>query len=212
VVAGVAGLGVILTSTKTIAHQVASPPPTPAVLVPSEPGPNGPQSAPLPPPGVGPLRGAAPSVGGPSPTAIREVMATLHVRSLPSSYFAPSGTAESISDAAGGVLTAAVGVRTPSSGGSDCLVFFWHNTTFVGTNSTHESAACIAAEDSPGRLFVAYFSAAIDRCRSTLGPPPGCEPPVVVIYSWKDARLTASGLPPAYGSEVVVQKSSRTQP
>jgi hypothetical protein len=210
VVASVAGLGVLLTSTTTTAHRVASPPPTIAVLVPSEPG--AATSRVPQPPAPRPTSRAAPPLGGPSSTTIRDVMATIHGRSSPSSYFAPSGTAESISDGAGGVLTAAVGVRTPSSDGSGCLVFFWHSTTFVGVNSTHESAACIAGADLPGQLVVSYFYGAIDRCRSTLGPTPGCEPPVVVVYRWNAARLTASGLPPAYGSEVVVQEPTRTQP
>lgn len=75
----------------------------------------------------------------------------------PGEYFAPVGQPVTINDGHGGTLTAAIGSRTPTADGHGMVVFFWHDATFVGWDSTTEATATDAiASAGAGQVRITY--------------------------------------------------------
>jgi hypothetical protein len=116
--------------------------------------------------------------------------------------FTPGGDPLTISDGAGGYLTAVKGMRS-TNGTADStrwLVFFWHNDTFLGWD-TAGASMLILGVSSPqvGAFTVTYANYAP-------GDPTCCAslPPVAVTYQWDGSRLVSDGTPPAVGPLVTL--------
>jgi LppP/LprE lipoprotein len=98
----------------------------------------------------------------------------------------------SSSDGAGGLLTAVTGFDN-SANHPPCLVFFWHNATFLGTDASQPHLGCQLLSAQGGQFVVAY---------DHFGPgDPLCcpsQPPVDITYTWDGQALTPNGtLPPS---------------
>jgi LppP/LprE lipoprotein len=106
---------------------------------------------------------------------------------LPGEHFYPSGQLTTTSDGSGGKLTAEVGTNLPSTDGEGQLVFFWHNSRFLGWDSNLESMTVLELEPSgPTGFRVTYSNYAPND--------PACCPsliPISVAYRWSGERLVA---------------------
>lgn len=109
----------------------------------------------------------------------------------PFEHFYPAGRPATISDGSGGDLTAEVGTVGPTTDGAGQLVFFWHNSRFVGWDSTVESMAVLQLQALRSGFQVTY---------SNYAPTdPACCPrliPLSVRYQWTGKRIAADGEPP----------------
>jgi hypothetical protein len=114
--------------------------------------------------------------------------------------FTPVGDPLTISDGAGGYLTAVKGMRS-TNGTADStrwLVFFWHNDMFLGWDTAGTSMLILEiSSPQDGAFAVTYANYAFDdpTCCASL-------PPVAVTYQWDGSRLVADGTPPVGGSPV----------
>jgi hypothetical protein len=109
-------------------------------------------------------------------------------------HFSAGDDPVTVSDGAGGWLTGIIGFRFPTADGKGQLVFFWHNTTFVGLDSHTESNLIMRlSATGPGTFAVRYAHyARIDPlCCPSLAP-------VTIEYRWDGHALTPSGLPPGH--------------
>ena len=107
----------------------------------------------------------------------------------PSESFAPSSPADiapvTVSDGQGGTLTAVAAIRNPSADGHGALVFFWHNSEFLGWDGGQEAMTTYRVVASgPGDLAVTYANYAANDalCCPSLAP-------VTIIYRWDRGRL-----------------------
>jgi hypothetical protein len=110
-----------------------------------------------------------------------------------STTFMPIGNPVTVSDGASGTLTAIIGQRSPSADGKGQLIFFWHDTSFLGWNSDHETldfGGLSAA--GPGQIDaqVIVFGPNDPLCCPT-------SPPVTIAYQWNGQQIAPSGPPPA---------------
>lgn len=140
------------------------------------------------------------SVGGrtaiaskPSQAEITRDMQDTTLVAEPLEHFIPAGQPTTVSDGSGGHLTAAVGTIIPTTDGNGQLVFFWHNTHFVGWDATAQSMEIISLHAiGVGRFRVIYSNYAPND--------PACCPsrlPVSVVYRWRGDRFAVDGTPPA---------------
>jgi hypothetical protein len=110
----------------------------------------------------------------------------------PLEHFFPAGDLKTTSDGSGGHLTAAVGTIVPTTDGDGQLVFFWHNSRFIGWDAPFESMAIQALQSvGVGRFRVTYSNYAPGDaacCPSLI--------PVSVIYRWHGRRFAVEGNPP----------------
>jgi LppP/LprE lipoprotein len=109
-------------------------------------------------------------------------------------HFSANSQPVTISDAAGGWLTAVIGVRFPTADGKGQLAFFWHNTAFIGLDTDAESIQIMRlSATGPGTLAVRYthYAPTDPLCCPSLAP-------VTIDYHWDGHAMTPSGLPPGH--------------
>ncbi|MGO8871746.1 MAG: LppP/LprE family lipoprotein [Acidimicrobiales bacterium] len=97
-----------------------------------------------------------------------------------------------VSDGAGGYLTAVSALRNPSADGHGALVFFWHNQTFLGWDTNKETWNVTVRRGGTNAIEATYADYAP-------GDPACCPslPPVTITYSWNGAGLAQNRAPPA---------------
>ena len=100
-----------------------------------------------------------------------------------------------------GTLTAAIGTRWPTADALGQVVFFWHNTTFIGQSANYETPAVRKLTSPAAGTFVITYV----RYKST---DPACCPtlkPLKVTYGWSGHILISNGVPPVMGKPVKVK-------
>jgi hypothetical protein len=109
-------------------------------------------------------------------------------------HFSANDDPVTVSDGAGGWLTGIIGGRFPTADGHGQLVFFWHNTTFIGLDSHTESIQIMRLSGTgTGTLAVRYthYASTDALCCPSL-------PPATIDYRWDGHAMTPSGLPPGH--------------
>jgi LppP/LprE lipoprotein len=123
----------------------------------------------------------------PTATQIEGVMWHTILAREPGEHFYPAGQLTTTSDGMGGNLTAEVGTSLPSTDGNGQLVFFWHNSRFVGWDSSIDSMLVLQVQSLAPRSFqITYENYAPND--------PACCPsliPVSVAYRWSGRRFVA---------------------
>ena len=73
-----------------------------------------------------------------------------------------------------------------------CLVFFWHNATFLGTDASQPHLGCQLLSAQGGQFVVGYenFAPSDPLCCPS-------QPPVDITYTWDGQALQPNGSPPA---------------
>lgn len=108
-------------------------------------------------------------------------------------YFRPIGKPLTIRDGRGtGTLTAVIGGRYPTADGLGQIVFFWHNTVFIGLSADYETTAVVKLRSpAPGTFVITYarYKPSDPTCCPTL-------PPLKVTYGWSGHILISDGAPP----------------
>ncbi|HEX8918240.1 MAG TPA: LppP/LprE family lipoprotein [Chloroflexota bacterium] len=108
-------------------------------------------------------------------------------------YFRRLGKPLTILDGRGtGTLTAVIGGRYPTADGLGQIVFFWHNTTFIGLSSNYETVAVVSLKSpTPGTFIIKYaqYRPKDPVCCPSL-------PPRAVTYRWSGHILISNGVPP----------------
>ncbi|HEV2309504.1 MAG TPA: LppP/LprE family lipoprotein [Acidimicrobiia bacterium] len=99
------------------------------------------------------------------------------------------GDMGSVSDGSGGMLTAVSGFDQ-SVNHPPCLVFFWHDDSFVGTDSTQAHMGCVLVHSAAGVFVVDYevFAPTDPLCC-----PSGADD---VTYTWNGRSFVPNGAPP----------------
>jgi len=142
--------------------------------------------------GLTPALAPNPPQNPPSPAAISDVMTRTVEVGNATEHFTPAAPL-AVSDGQGGVLTAIVGTRFPTADGYGQLVFFWHDQSFLGWDSSTESFAISRlTSPSPGVFAVTYvhYATTDPLCCPSLSP-------VTVTYTWNGTALQAGGTPPS---------------
>jgi LppP/LprE lipoprotein len=108
-------------------------------------------------------------------------------------YFRSIGRPLTILDGRGtGTLTAVVGGRYPTADAYGQIVFFWHNTTFIGLSANYETVAVVRLKSpAPGTFVITYaqYKPNDPLCCPT-------KPPRTVTYGWSGHILISNGVPP----------------
>jgi LppP/LprE lipoprotein len=141
--------------------------------------PTSPTSTGVPPPPTPPV---------PSASDIASEMARTVEIDDPSTNFEPIGEPVTVSDGESGTLTAAIGRRSPSGDGTGQLIFFWHNTSFLGWHSDREATRFGGLSGVGPRhisAVVNVFGPTDPLCCPTL-------PPVAISYQWIGQRIVPS--------------------
>ena len=129
--------------------------------------------------------------GGPTPEDIAATMRHTTLESDPDQYFVPFDTPITISDGAGGTLTAVIGGRANTADGGGQLVFFWHGDAFLGWDKDHEGFKLSVQAGSGPAFRVSYVYLRDGE--------PGCCPTgtVDVVYAWDGLQIVPDrDLPP----------------
>ena len=97
-----------------------------------------------------------------------------------------------VSDGAGGYLTAVPALRNPSADGHGALVFFWHNQTFLGWDTNKETWNVSVRGGGANAIEATYADYAP-------GEPACCPslPPVTITYRWNGVGLAQNRTLPA---------------
>ena len=130
---------------------------------------------------------------GPSQAEIARAMQNTTLAQERLEHFLPAGQLKTISDGSGGHLTAAVGTIVPTTDGDGQLVFFWHNSRFIGWDAPADSMAILGVQAVGVGSFRVTYS---DYARGD----PACCPslvPVSVVYRWRGRHFSADGKPPS---------------
>ena len=110
-----------------------------------------------------------------------------------SEHFTALGRPLTVSDGHGGWLTAVVGGRYPSADGYGQLVFFWHNTRFIGWDARYESMSVLLLLRSPqpGAIRVKFPRYAVDdaACCPSLKP-------IWIKFTWTGQSLISNARAP----------------
>jgi LppP/LprE lipoprotein len=109
-------------------------------------------------------------------------------------HFSADNQPVTVSDGAGGWLTAVIGVRFPTADGKGQLAFFWHNSTFIGLDTHTESFQINGISASGVSTFAvryAHYAPTDPMCCPSLAP-------VTIEYHWNGHAMTPSGLPPGH--------------
>lgn len=129
----------------------------------------------------------------PSQAEITRDMQNTSLAAEPLERFVASGPSKTTPDGSGGKLTAAVGTVVPTTDGMGQLVFFWHNTRFVGWDAPDASMAIQALKPVGAGGFRVTYS-------NYTSNDPACCPslvPVTVLYRWRGGHFAINGSPPA---------------
>ena len=116
----------------------------------------------------------------PTAAQIADVLQRTVEVALPTEHFAGPVAPVTISDGAGGGLTAVIAERTPHADSAGTLVFFWHNQQFLGWDADQEALRTLHVTSSgSGSFAVTYqqFGATDPLCCPSL-------PTVTVHYRW----------------------------
>ena len=121
----------------------------------------------------------------------------------PSTHFEPIGEPVTLSDGVSGTLTAVVGRRSPSGDGTGQLIFFWHDTSFVGWHDDHET---IRFADLSGTgsgqitVLVTVYGPNDPLCCPTV-------PPAAITYQWTNGKIVPNApLPKGTATDVRVRR------
>jgi hypothetical protein len=109
-------------------------------------------------------------------------------------HFSANDDPVTVSDGAGGWLTGIVAGRFPTADGHGQLVFFWHNTTFIGLDSHVESIQIMRlVAAGTGTLTVRYtqYASTDALCCPSLAP-------ATIDFHWDGHTMTSSGVPPGH--------------
>jgi hypothetical protein len=130
-----------------------------------------------------------------APTSTTQGLAAVMARTVPTDnpsneHFVPTGVSLAVPDGVSGQLTAAVGVRSGTGDGGGQVVFFWHDGTFIGWNSNHQSfkLGIEAAGTASIQVTYLYLNPGEAACCAT--------GQASVTYHWDGSQLLASGDPP----------------
>ena len=137
----------------------------------------------------------------PSLSDISFAMSRTVERANTGTHFSAFGNPVSVTDGAGGLLTAVVGVRFPTADAFGRLVFFWHGASFLGWNSIYESSTVAVEAAGPATFLLTYphFASNDSACCPSLTP-------VRIHYKWTGTALVPDGEPPrGLGNPVAVQ-------
>jgi hypothetical protein len=129
----------------------------------------------------------------------REMSRTVEV-TYPHTHFKAFLKPLTISDGQGGSLTAVVGVRYPTADAYGQLIFFWHNTRFLGWDARWESDYVAVTSPRAGTFIATY-----PHYKETDPMSSPSLPNVRVVYRWNGKRLIAQGSPPLNGTPVMVK-------
>ncbi len=137
-------------------------------------------SPPTPPP-------TAPAAATPSATQIADTLSQTKDPQTGSGF--QEGDMGSIPDGSGGMLTAVSGFDQ-SVNHPPCLVFFWHDDGFIGTDSTQTHMGCVLVHSGNGAFVVDYevFAPTDPLCC-----PSGSDD---VTYTWNGRSFAPNGAPP----------------
>jgi hypothetical protein len=135
----------------------------------------------------------ASNVQAPSTDQINKIMAST-VEQDKTTYFIASSSPITVSDGAGGWITAVLGARHPSADGYGYLTFFWHNTDFIGYDATYEAMSSWIVSSGTGYITVSYAHYAQDDPLSSPSLPN-----VLITYKWNGKDFTSTSTPPLYG-------------
>jgi hypothetical protein len=129
--------------------------------------------------------------GGPTPEDVAATMRHTTLEDDPDQYFVPFDTPITISDGAGGTLTAIIGGHVNSADGGGQLVFFWHNDAFLGWDKDHEGFK-VSVQAGDGAAFRVSYVYLRD------GEPACCPTGTVdVVYAWDGLQIVPDrDLPP----------------
>ena len=129
---------------------------------------------------------------GPSQAEIAREMQNTTLAQERFEHFLPAGQLKTIPDGSGGHLTAAIGTIVPTTDGEGQLVFFWHNSRFIGWDAPVESMAIL------GLQSVGVGSFRVTYSHYAHGDPACCPSlvPVSVVYRWRGRQFAAEGKPP----------------
>ncbi|HET9894011.1 MAG TPA: LppP/LprE family lipoprotein [Streptosporangiaceae bacterium] len=118
--------------------------------------------------------------------------------------FTPLSAKITIKDGKGtGSLTAVIGRRTPSADGTGQAVFFWHNGTFIGFDSTAEKIGVDSVTKITGGFKIKY---PVYKPHDSLVKPTGKA--VTATYRWTGHKLSRSGSPPRGGASITLLKAA----
>jgi hypothetical protein len=109
-------------------------------------------------------------------------------------HFSANSQPVTVSDGAGGWLTAVIGVRFPTADGKGQLAFFWHNATFIGFDTHTESNQINGISASGVSTFAVqytHYAPTDPLCCPSLAP-------VTIEYHWNGHAMTPSGSPPGH--------------
>jgi hypothetical protein len=129
--------------------------------------------------------------GGPTPEDVAATMRHTTLEDDPDQYFVPFDTPITISDGAGGTLTAIIGGHVNSADGGGQLVFFLHNDAFLGWDKDHEGFK-VSVQAGDGAAFRVSYVYLRD------GEPACCPTGTVdVVYAWDGLQIVPDrDLPP----------------
>jgi hypothetical protein len=133
------------------------------------------------------------ALGTPNANDIASEMAQTVEVGNPRTNFMPIGNPVTVSDGASGTLTAVIGRRSPSADGKGQLIFFWHDTSFLGWNSDQETLDFVGVSAAgPGQIDaqVIVFGPNDPLCCPT-------SPPVTITYQWNGQQIAPSRPLPA---------------
>jgi hypothetical protein len=137
----------------------------------------------------------------PTPQQIAAQIGNTYETTDPSEGFIGSSPV-TVSDGAGGYLTAVSALRNPSADGHGALIFFWHNQTFLGWDTNEETWNVMVRANGTDVIEATYADYAP-------GNPACCPslPPATITYSWSGTGLAQSRKIPA-GAIVGIAVSS----
>jgi hypothetical protein len=95
--------------------------------------------------------------GGPTQEEIAHVMLRTRPANDPAQHYLPVDSGMSIGDGTGGILTTVVGRRTNTANGEGQLVFFWHDSTFLGWASDREAFTVAVNPAGEAAWTLTYF-------------------------------------------------------
>jgi len=129
----------------------------------------------------------APAAATPSATQIADTLSQTKDPQTGSGF--QEGDMGSVADGSGGMLTAVSGFDQ-SVNHPPCLVFFWHDDSFIGTDSTQAHMGCVLVHGGNGTFVVDYevFAPTDPLCC-----PSGADD---VTYTWNGRSFAPNGAPP----------------
>ncbi|MGA3146792.1 MAG: LppP/LprE family lipoprotein [Acidimicrobiales bacterium] len=131
------------------------------------------------------------TVAPPTSQQVAAQLAITHETADPGEGFIGSPPV-TVSDGAGGYLTAVPALRNPSTDGHGALVFFWHNQTFLGWDTNKETWNVSVRGGGANAIEATYADYAP-------GEPACCPslPPVTITYRWNGVGLAQNRTLPA---------------